>query len=449
MNKRLGVVMMLSLGSLVGCTSIQRTPFPTFNNLAPAATEEKTQTNSVSEEELLEFFNHYFSLSEEEVLLLNVQPEVGDESYEEDLRVYREKLKNLLGNQLADEAKAKLKLDYRTYDFHLPKKLALNGYVTYGATKVEKVEIVATRLVEEDIVYKVALTTLRQVEDLEEANKTYRWDEKKRYYVNTTQEGRNEKTFNPTEEDIDGLEESFYYLQETPEDTSDSIKLLEYYWVTVEPSETLKVKSVKEGTPINVNENMRQVAMNTKHVERLPYYEEASASESQVLQKVFTTVFSQPREFYTYYNNLILTDEAALRDCWLNKLGLEKVLLIPVANGQNAYSGAINPYKENLEKVELKAEAMTLKPSVYSTKKQPRFQVMLPVKAKDMSGKELYYQYAYYVGMEQGKVEFIYYVNRTTLSPEAYGSMIGEETPVPTESPAAMATEANLTVSPQ
>ncbi len=449
MKKRLGVVMMLSLGSLVGCTSIQRTPLPTFNNLAPAVTEDKAQSNVVDEAQLQKFFSNYFSLSEEEVLLLNVQPEVGDESYEEDLRVYRDKLKNLLGDQLADEAKAKLKLSYRTYDFHLPKKLALNGYVTYGSTRVEKVEIVATRLVEEDIIYKVALTTTHQVEDLKEANKAYRWDEKKRYYVNSSQEGGNKKTFNSMVDDMEGLEESFYYLQETPDDTEDSIKLLEYYWVTVEPGETLKVKGVKEGSPINVNENMRQMATNTKHVQRLPYYEEASASESQTLQKVFKTLFSQPREFYTYYNNLILTNEEAVRECWFNQLGLVEELVIPRENGQDAYSGAINPYKENLKKVELKAEAMTLKPSIYSTKKQPRFRVFLPVKAKDVSGKELYYEYEYYVGMEQGKVEFIYYVNRTTLSPEEYGSRTGEEIPVPKEAPATIATEANLAVSPQ
>ncbi|PHV72345.1 hypothetical protein CS063_02385 [Sporanaerobium hydrogeniformans] len=428
MKRRLGIVMMLSLGSLVGCTSVQRTPFPTFSNLAPIEVEKKEKDELINEKQLQTFFSNYLSLSEEGMLLMNVQPQLGDEDYEEYFRLYREKLKNLLGEQLASSAKEKLKEAYRTYDFHLPKKLSINGYVTYGPAKVEQVEILATRFVEDSILYKVAVTTEHSVENLAAANSNYRWDESKGYYVQNKEPTQGENTFHSDKEDRGGLEESFYYLQETPEDTEDAIKLIEYYWVKVEQGESLKVESIKEGSPINVNEKKRQLATNTKHVKRIAYNEQASSKELEMIKKVFTKLFSQPKEFYTYYSELLSTHDVALKDVWWNQLDLSKEVLIPKKQSKDAFNGVINPYKDNLKSIAVDREQLVVKPSIYGTKKQPRFRVFIPAKGVDIDDNQLYYLFEYYVGMEQGKIEYIYYVKRSELSEEDYGKVIqGEE----------------------
>ncbi len=421
MKKTYQGALMLLIVILTGCTQIEPTPFPAFID---STVEQEGKQEQVQEQEMVQaglkmFFTSYFSLPEDEVLLLNQNPVLIDSSYWETYRDYRDKLINQIGDYLTISAKEKIKENYITYDFHLPKKLQLNEYVSFGSAAVEEVHIIDARFLGENMIYQVAVTTLSQVETLSAANKKYKWHTDKHYYVKAEEHETNKYTFSGDQLAVNGSENSYIYAQEDS-DNNDEIKIVQYYWVEVKPGIKLQVESVKEVTPILVSEQTRHLAGNTKHIERVPYWKEASSRQQSTIKKVINSMMLKSNDFYSYYEKAFHTGYDVFKLVWERDLELEKEVFISEDSYKETFNIMLNPYKHTIKKIELDDNKIMIVPSVYSTKKQPRFIVNVPIKTTLHNSQTAYYNYRYYVGMEQNKVEFMQFMNREELTEEAY-----------------------------
>jgi hypothetical protein len=406
---------------VTGCGQVERTPFPVVAEQVIEQEVSEVQPLEVTEAGLKMFFTEYFSLPEEEVLLLNQNPPLIDSAYWDTYKAYKEKLSNRIGHYLSPEAKEKIEEQYRTYDFHLPKKLQLNEYVTFGPAAVEWVHIVDARPSGENTIYQVAVSTRNQVETVTEANKKYQWQEDKHYYVQAELSENSRYTFSVTDKETEEkMNQSYVYAQEASLSSPDEIKLIQHYWVEVRPENRLLIESVKEASPIQVNENTRQLANNTKHIRRVAYWPEPSMREQSLIKTVMSQLMQQPENFYTYYEKAFHTSYDVFKLVWEKDLELEKQVTISESSYKEAFNTLINPYKHTVKKIAFESAKMKIFPSVYATKKQPRFIVYVPVKAELSDNQTAYYTYKYYVGIDQSKVETIRFMNREELTEEAY-----------------------------
>lgn len=419
MNRKfkVGAMLLLAMGMLSGCADDQMTLY------VPTDTNKEVQVSEhieVTDEMLLDLFSKYFSLTEEDMLVLNQHPTKVDENYKESYKVYAKKVQDLLGDTISDSAIIKLASNYATSDFHLPKKLELNGYVTYDVAKVEQVSIDSVQYKESTMVYEVSVTTLNKVETTAEANKKYTWDDQKGYYAQTETPNLGEPAFASTIMLDANLEKSILYAQS---EENDEIRLKHKYWVEVTPDKTLKVESIKEVTTINLDGNIRQKAKNTSHIERLPYYKLSSDKDQKVVRQAMESLLFQTNDFFKYYDMALDTSYQTFLDMWEKDLSLKGIVNVDAASYKNAFSKYINPYKDNIQKLVAYTEQMTLTSSVFSTKLQPRYSVKIPVTATLVSNQPAYFVYTYQIGIENEQIEFIEFDNLLEISEDEFKAL--------------------------
>lgn len=403
-----------------------------------ASVVETVETHPVEEEpaykptddEFKTFFTKYFSLSEDDILAVNQRPEKITQEYWDAYEVHKQKVLSLIGSYLTDEAKQIIEQQHLHYGFDLPKKLQIHSYVTFDPTVIEKAEILSYRPLGENMIYEVALTTKNKVIDVFEANRRYRWDYNKGYYVHSA-DNATSNTFNIPIDLQRYSSSSYLLLQETPDDHEDEIRLLQKYWVEVVPDKSLKINSIKEASVLEVDERSTHVANNTKYITRLPYTDGVAPNDDLLVKTVLVRLFSQSQDFYFYFEKAYSQDLDTFKAAW-DSIGLTNKVILPRDSYMQAYAN-INPYKDNIIKIEVKEDNITLEPSLYGTKKQPRYIVRIPVKATLSNNEVQYYEYQYLVGIELGSVEFITYQDMVTKDETWYNSMTvpgedGEET---------------------
>lgn len=425
MKKIYGALMLVLIAFLMGCTKIEPTPFPTFDSINVKEDTAQDQTKEVTEDDLKKFFQKYFSLSDNDILMLNQKPSLVNDTYWDTYKIYKDKLMNLIGEYLTDRAKQKLKEAYMTYDFHLPKKLEMNGYVTISAGTVDDVTILASMPNGDNVIYQIAVTTRNEVESVSDANKKYEWLMANGYYVKLNNNLEDKKTFGTNSMMEQKTENSYLYLQTGTKDRKDAIKLVQQYWVEVKPGDTLAIESVKEASPIEVSQDTRQLASNTKHVTRVPYWKEVTVAQQNTIQKVIGQMINQQKDFYTYYEKAFNTNYDAYKLVWTKDLQLKNEVFLSPDSYKEAFNLTLNPYKDAVQSLQADRTQASIIPSVYATKKQPRFIVSIPVKAVLANNQVANYIYKYYIGMEQNKVEFIQFVNTENTTEASY---TGEET---------------------
>ena len=381
---------------------------------------EEDSTYKPTDDDFKKFFTKYFSISEDDILVINQRPTKITPEYWEAYTQYEQKVVNLLGSYLTDDAKKIIKEQHLHYGFDLPKKIQLQGYVTFDPTVIEKAEILSYRQLGDNMVYEVSLTTKNKVVDVFEANKLYRWDYNKGYYVKAA-DSASSNTFSIPNYLSKNTSSSYLLLQETPDDHEDEFRLLQKYWVEVAPGSSLKIDSVKEASILEVDEQSTHVANNTKYITRIPYTDGVPPKDDLLVKTVFLKLFSQTNDFYYYYDKAINQDLDTFKAVWDQSLGLSTKVIIPQVTYKQAYSN-INPYKDNIIQIEVKEENIVVEPSLYGTKKQPRYLVHIPVKALLSNNEVQYYEYTYLTGLELGQIEFITYQDVNVKNETWYNS---------------------------
>ena len=422
MRKMIGFTFMTILILIGGCAQRQRAEIhPIQEEQSADISKEKLQDEyKLTDSDFEDFFKDFFSLSEEEILLFNQNPAKVNESYWLNFFKYRERLQELLGKYLSEDTKNQLNRSYIHEKIHLPRKLAVNGYVTLGFAAVEKAEVVATRHLGENMVYEIRVTTKSKVEPEPLFYKKYHWDVEKNYYIKTENQNVNRAGV------LDNLytnEESAYYLYLQGDDVNqeDEIKLVQYYQVEVQPEElkkesTLKIVNVTESAPILRAGLCRQSAANTSFVVRIPFDERVSQADEKSIKNLFVLLMKQSRDFYIYYEKALNSNFDIFKEMWKDPLGVEQIILLEKSSYREAFSALVNPYKDNVLKLDVDTEKIEVVPSFYSTAKQPRYIVTIPVKVLYNNNQTADYYYKYYAGMEKGKIEFISFIKMQKMA---------------------------------
>lgn len=417
----IGLALLLSLS--VGCGKESAEAIVSVETTAPEI-EMQEAVDKFTAEDFKGFFKQYFSLTEDQILSLNRNYQTINSEYWTNLETYKKTILDVIGKYLAEEVKAKLSDQYLNSEIQLPKKMMINEYVTYGSGKVQELEISSTRPIGENMIYEIAVTTENEVQTINDFIKNYTWVEENAYYVlnanagDLSQTGLKEEVANAVTS-----ADNYTYASGATSEAKDTIRLVQKYWIEVEPGDTLKIKSIQEADKLMVDESARMKVTNTQHVNRIPYYNEVNAREKSVIEKVFTQIMGGTKAFYTYYEKAADTSFESYQTLW-KEMGLLNDIILEERNYSRTFADTMNPYKDNIIELTFKPQTMQITPSIYSTKMQPRFIVSMPIKALLSNNEIVYYNYKYFVGMDSGKIEFIEFMNMESLTEENYNAYV-------------------------
>lgn len=420
----IGLALLLSLS--VGCGKKGEEAVAPVASTAPEI-ETQEEVDKFTAEDFRDFFKKYFSLTEEQILSLNKNYQTINSEYWTNLESYKKTITAVIGSYLAEDVKEKLDDHYLNSEIQLPKKMMINEYVTYGNAQIENLEISSTRPMGENMIYEIAVTTYNEVQSINDFLKNYTWVEDSAYYALKAGEG-NVEQLGLTEDLVSSVTNGsdYMYASGASSDVKDVIKLVQKYWVEVEPGDKLRIKSIQEADKLMVDENVRMKVTNTQHVTRIPYYNEASEKEKGIIEKVFIQLMGGSKAFYTYYDKAVETSYTSYKELW-KEIGLLNDIILDEKTYSRTFADTINPYKDNIIQLTLTPQTIQITPSIYSTKMQPRFIVSMPIKALLSNNEIVYYNYKYFVGMDSGKIEFIEFMNMESLTEEDYNASIASE----------------------
>lgn len=362
------------------------------------------------------FFKTVFSLSEEQLDLLNRKIKVEGAGYFENLGDYQKIMTDVFKPYFSKEVLDKLQTQNIKLSIDLPKKSQINDYVVEGSGTLQKVEVQSSRQLGEEILYEVAVTTTNKVIPYNDFAETYVWNQAIGYYEKGTADVT--QGLLP----LSKHNEAPSYTLANGEHEADQIKLISSYWVSVIPDEGehgFKVSGLQQGGSLMVDDEDRQKLDNTSYMERIPYYETVSKEENAVIKQLFKTLMNQPQETYKYYEK-IYNHNFDLTQTFFKDLNLEEVLTLDAKSIESAFAPEINPYKNDIVKLSYDESKLQIKPSLYSSKLQPAFVVTLPLQGLKENNETAYYYYKYYVGMEAGKVEVLQLMKISEVTAEDY-----------------------------
>lgn len=368
-----------------------------------------------SQDEWMNFFKAYFSFTQEELLILNQRRELIDEAYWSQLRQYYEPLiQSKLGMYLEEDLAIRLQKEYVFDEITLPSWVLINQYIVEGEAKVEGIEMLSARALGEDMVYEVSVTTVNKCKPVSEFTEEYTWGEKEGYFIRKEiGQGYPLLSFyNPYLEVMS--HQSYLYSSK-----EDEMKLKQHFWITVSQEKPLKIKSIHHAEEWERHQNEYKMVLGSKYITRIPYKEQVSPEEKNLLQKVFETLMTIDKSFYEYYEKAYATNVDVFRRMW-EDIGLGDQMEIQEIDYREAFPTSILPYKDEINRLTISPQGISFKPSVYSTKQQPRYVVTIPVEALLNTNQTVYYTYNYFIGMENKKIEFIQFLSIDEIESEDY-----------------------------
>ena len=378
MKKRVGGILAILCVS-VGCTP-QKIELGKSSDISKVLIQlnEQKESKQPSASYFMEFFKAYFSFSEEELSSLNQRQAQVDEHYWSHLRQdYKPLIKAKLGDFLSEELLQKLETQYLWDEVTLPKWVLLNEYKVLGEAQVEALEIQSTREFGMDSIYEIALITTHTCYPVDRSNPTSELDTKEK----------------------------------------DELKLKQLFWVTVSKESPFKIKSIHPAqvSPPDVSDD--KIFLDSNYITRMPYKEEVSQEDKELLNKFFEALMTRDRDFYKYYEKTYYTSASAFQRMW-GDMELENEVTIEEAHYRENFPISIIPYKDEMSLIAIQKDNIQFKPSVYSTKQRSRYVVTVPVEALLNNNQKVYYNYKYFVGIESQKIEFIQFMSIKEMQSE-------------------------------
>lgn len=420
----LGLSAVVILG-MVGCSKKQEevaAPVETVvSEETPVETASTIEEVTITEEDLLPFFKAFFSFTEEDLMILNKNEQIDNLDYFNNIKIYRDKMKEKLGKYLSDTTLKNLESANAKLDFDLPKKVQINEYIADAIGELKDIKILSRRALGDDTVYEVEATTINGVTPVGVFNVQYKWDEKEGYYVFEDQGDAKLSAFLEKSRAQSGNNTTYHsYIYADGKKAKDAIQIKSRYQVLISNKDG-KVNKVKRAATIADDFKNRQDVETTSYIDRIPYYEKASDSEQKLLDQLFSVLMTTPRETYLYYDKIYGEDYKLVKSMW-NDLGFVDKIDVQEVDYEDAFVNNINPYKDQIVKLNFDKSKMKAVPSIYSSKLQPAFVVTVPVEALLNDNTTKYYQYKYFVGMEEGKIESIKFLKTLEITAEEYES---------------------------
>lgn len=407
MKQIIGVALIVLLIFSVGCSSNKEIITEVVKTNEPMKeVEEQESIDKFAEDNFRSFFEGYFSFTENELLVLNQKRKMTDENYWNNLKDYYQPLiKSKIGVFLAEDIVSQLNNRYLIDEINLPKWVLLNNYIVSGTAKVDRIEIKSTRKLDENVIYEIAVTTINTCYPLDEFVEDYTWGSTEGYFINKIA-GVEYPELDLYEVNLESLNRQRYMYS----DEVDEIKLEQLLWVTVKEGSVLKIRSINNVETWGIDTYNKQQLLDSQYITRIAYKEEASKDEKEFLNKLFITLMEATRGDYDYYEIAYDTSATIFQKMW-EDMGFINQFDIQEAYYKEAFPISITPYKDEMSALTVSNEGIELKPSIYSTKRQPRYIVTIPVEALLNNNQIVYYNYKYFIGMENKKVEFIQFMS--------------------------------------
>ena len=448
--KKIGSISLVVLLTLaVGCGKGNNTP---IEQATPEPTQEiakQQEVNKFVEKDFENFFNDYFSFTDEQLLILNQQHMTTDTEYGKNaIEDYSSFINNQLGKYLADGLKNRLKVQYTKDQINLPKFVLLNNYVVSGEGEVDKIEIKSTRELGESTIYEVAVTTTNKCYPVNQFVKDYVWGDTEGYFTKAVSDA---VPMSLQGVNLEQLNTQTYLFSES--NATDEMKLEQKFWLTVENKDKLKVESIKTASDWGVATKDKNQVLDAQYINRVAFEAEPKEAERALMEKFFVTLFEQPRSVYDYMETAYSTSAETFSKVF-DDLGFKGKFKFDPVTYKAAYSQEMNPYKDEIAVLKANEKTIKITPSVYSTMNQPRFVVTVPVEALHNNNEVVYYSYKYYVGMENGSVEFMQFMGMKPSdqyeykcgSDEAAVMKLAQEYSVDKDALAEAATSADITL---
>jgi len=348
---------------------------------------------SVTDLQMKTFFEHYLSINEDTILMLNQKPKKVDEEYWAAYRSYHSKTNEILSRYLSDDTNKKLKKQYIHDNFQYFKFIEVNNYMVTGISNVEDAIIVAKSSRQENDLYEVMVTAKAKVIDLDLANIIYQWDDNLGYYI------KNEAVYMDNELAV--------------KDSFDQIKINLYYQVEVPKGEVFVIHSVKEKTNMSFGLGYQVSAKNNSFVSRIPYKEEVATGDREKIHQYIDSFLKKDKDFYDYYKQAYHTNHETLEVVFGNELRLGNIVEMKEDNYKDSFHIATIPVKDDMQSLTFDVNKdVIIEPHVSSSEKHPAYEVKIKADVALLKGDIVPYEYTYLFLFENDMISAVRFMTQ-------------------------------------
>lgn len=356
-----------------------------------APRSEVENQGNVTNEDMKRFFTQYLTIDEEAILILNQKPQVVDSGYWEAYNAYKIKTNQILGEYLSDSAKKELEKPYIHDDFHYPRFLEINDYMVTAISNVEDAVITSRYVQNSNNVYEVMVTAIANVINVEWANKQYKWNESKGYYV-------------------ENINSDLQIKQET-ELKTDRIKVTLNYWLVAPPKGRFEIHSVKEKSGISLGIDEQTNAKNNFFMTRVPYKDEVRDKDRQKIHQFLDSFMKQEYNFYNFYRKAHNTNYETLKTVLESDLGLMNIVKLKQEDYQSQFSPLMIPIKDDMDFLSFNAEEdIIITPHISSSEKHPVYQVEVQADVTLLKGESIPCEYSYLFIFEDDMISTVRFI---------------------------------------
>ncbi len=403
--KRVSFAIIIGL-ACVGCNGYNKEPEEEGISTSIEDYMLQEEVHKFEPEDFKEFFKQYFSYTDSEILILNRQYLKESAMYWDNLKTnYSRLIEGRLGEYLSTELTEMIKRQYAHEDIMMPKYSLINNYMVSGNGEVEELEIKSTRHVGESVIYELAVTTINKCYPVEEFAGKHGWGISEDYFIESENgSGAVYKELGIEKQEVSN--QNFIYSNNS---VSDRMKLQQNFWVTVKQGDNLEIEGIRPAGNWQVGSRDSRDSINTQYINRVPFSQEVDEAEAELVNNIFTKLMSQNK---SSFGNLCVAYDTGFKayENNLESMGLKGVFAIEEKNYKQAYNREISPYKDEIIKLSIDQENIIIEPSVYSTEHQSRYIVTIPAETLQNNNEIVYYNYKYYVGIENGKVEQLHFM---------------------------------------
>lgn len=184
----------------------------------------------------------------------------------------------------------------------------------------------------------------------------------------------------------------YLYSYDVLSGANDLVRCKERYWITL-GKETKKLVAIEPSIPFEIK--------------RMAFQEDTQIELKERVKKGLQDLLEEDVLFFRDYKTYLEEDRGLAYEHLKSALAYSNRYLIDEQLLRQTYPTTLNPYEIGDQMV-MDWNNIEVKPSLYSTKEQPRFDIGIQGNLLLNHYNQVYYKYNYFVGTEDGKIKWIH-----------------------------------------
>ncbi|HHW66724.1 hypothetical protein [Defluviitalea raffinosedens] len=398
---KLWVSVILMMALFAGCSVLGTSSREISNIMNSESTEEENNEENfladygnefdLLKNELIKFFRQFFSVSEEEILVLNAYPKKLNDEYWNEYALIKEYVFKLLKGYMAPELEEKFENQFLTTNIHFPRFIEVNGKVIIKYLDVEDVNY---EIIEEDKPRYTLLTDVivkGEVISKEKFIQLYNYNAEKNYYT------RKENKSILEESDQDEIKVKCAYILEL-----------------VNKDEKVSLMSLKENGEIYISEENRRNILNNDFLQRVPYLESPQVSDEALIKLFFNQFMNQDKDSYQYFQYAYDTGYNMFEQM-LSDLDLKDYVMLEKGKYKEQFPKTTIPAKDDIISISMNKEDIKVSVHPDTSRKIRKYFADFPAKVRlsDYTNSDIIYRYLVVIedqGEQGAKIKGIQYL---------------------------------------